>query len=423
MDDRLTPEEEQEQQTQDLPVSKGKSRRMKIFGILGGVGFVVFAGFALISGLTSSNTAPSRMTSAPNTQSAATGQGAPPAYQELVEKRNQEAAAAALKDNKSAVVTPGGSGAASLEDLNCTSQMKILEDRLRMQELERERMRAEIERMRAAAATASAKQQPSSGYDDYIDPKSKLHFQTPERFQEERGRVAARAQKLLDYWESPSGMANKYVITQASATSAPGGASITTKGNDDMSSSMKAGMKLYARLGTGINSDLAGAPVMAEILTGEYKGTRVIGNFKRSDEYLVLEFTTGTTQDGRSMKFRGVAIDVGTAMAGVADEVNNHYFTRYVALLGAAFLQGYGEIMRESMQQVQYVQTAQGESTPVQTTQGDTNKVMKGSLATVGAELANQLRKNIDRPPTVTMNSGSEIGILVVEPAVISTTN
>jgi type IV secretory pathway VirB10-like protein len=410
MDDRLIDPMEQ-----GLPEEKPKSKKKAVIMTAIIMSFLLFSAYAFISKVATKPVPPSRVTDAPKAEGVATGQDASPAYNELVEKRNEAAAQVAVQTGESAIVTPGGAAAQDVAEADCADGIKEMERQMALLAAEKERMRQEMERLRAN----SQRQGPPAGYDDYYDRESKTKFQSPERYQRERDRNMVVAQQLVEKWSAAPGFAQVAFASQRGQTqpSTPS-AGCPTGDCPEQYSQVPAGTILYATLETGINSDVAGVPVMAQIRRGALKGARVIGNFKRSDDYVVLQFSSGTSPQGLPMQMNGVAVDVGTRMAGVADDVNKHYFQRYGALLGAAFLQGYGEIMRESLRQVNYVQTAEGESTPVETTDDDNVKVIKGSLSTVGAELANQLRKSADRPPTVTMYPGSEIGILVVEPVI-----
>lgn len=411
MDERLEPME------QDLPEPKpSKKKALILAGVI--VSALAFAFYSFVAGVGKPPVPSSTVTQAPKAEGVATGQGAPDAYKNLVEKRNEEAAQVASETGKSSILTPGGAPIQDLGASNCTESIQQMEQRLAALAAEKERMRVEMERLR----TNAQKQPASVGYDDYYDKASKTRFQSGERYQQERERNAAIAQKLVEKWSAAPGFASVSYAQPSAQSSSSGGGQVAGCPTGDCPDvgQIPAGTILYATLETGINSDVAGVPIMAQVRRGALKGARLIGNFKRSDDYVVLQFASGTSPQGSPLKMNGVAVDVGTRMAGVADDVDNHYFQRYGALLGAAFLQGYGEIMRESLRQVEYVQTADGESTPVQTTSDDNAKVVKGSLATVGAELANQLRKSADRPPTVTMYPGSEIGILVVEPVVFA---
>jgi intracellular multiplication protein IcmE len=410
MDERnLDPQED------GLPEAQPRSKKKAAVITAVIMGFLVFAAYGLFSQLGGPKTPPSKVAVTPKAEGVATGQGAPEAYRELVDKRNEGAAQEASESGGSAVVTPGGAPVKSVDAEDCSESIKEMEKRIAALAADKERMRKEMERLRAN----SQKQGPSVGYDEYRDKDTGVRFQSAERYQQERERNMQIAQNLVERWSSAPGFAQVSYAQQGQT--APGNTADSGCVSGDcleLFGQIPAGTILYATLETGINSDVAGIPIMAEVRRGALKGARLIGNFKRSDDYVVLQFSSGTSPQGAPLKMNGVAVDIGTRMAGVADDVNRHYFQRYGALLGAAFLQGYGEIIRESLRRVEYVSTAEGESTPVETTDDDNTKVLKGSLATVGAELANQLKKSADRPPTVTMYPGSEIGILVVEPVI-----
>lgn len=411
MDDRLIEPLEQE-----LPAPKPRSKKVALISTGVVMVVLIFVVYTFVGKMMSPKTPPSKMGQAPTAAGVATGQDATPAYSNLVEKRNEEAAQAAVETGGTAIVTPGGASATDVIAPDCTDDIRALQNQMSLLEADKERMRVEMERLRS-----QTQRQPASlGYDDYYDKETKTRFQSPERYQQERERNMLIAQKLMDQWSAAPGFSQvAYKAPKSESVSSTGVVGECPTGDcAELYGKIPAGTILYATLETGINSDVSGVPVMVQVRRGALKGARLIGNFKRSDDYVVLQFTSGTAPTGATLTMNGVAVDVGTRMAGVSDDVDNHYFQRYGALLGAAFLQGYGEIMRESLRSVEYVQTSEGESNAVETTDDDTTKVLKGSLATVGAELANQLRKSADRPPTVTMYPGSEIGILVVEPVI-----
>lgn len=409
MDDRLN-----EQLDQEVPASKPKSKKMALLYTAIIMSVLIFSVYTFISKMSSTPVPPSKVGGAPKAEGVATGQDTTPAYNKLVEKRNEEAAQTAVETGGTAIVTPGGDAIQDAMAPDCSQSIKDLERQMAVLAADKERMRIEMERLRS-----QTQRQPASvGYDDYYDKQTNTHFQSPERYQQKRERNQAIARQLVDQWSVAPGFAQTSYHQAQPVQNGESDSGCPTGDCAELYNQVPAGTILYATLETGINSDVAGIPIMAQIRRGKLKGARLIGNFKRSDDYVVLQFTSGTSPDGAPIAMNGVAVDVGTRMAGVADDVNRHYFQRYGALLGAAFLQGYGEIMRESLRQVNYVSTSEGESTPIETTDDDNVKVMKGSLATVGAELANQLRKSADMPPTVTMYPGSEIGILVVEPVV-----
>lgn len=174
-----------------------------------------------------------------------------------------------------------------------------------------------------------------------------------------------------------------------------------------------AGTIFNAILETAINSDEP-SPVLAKIVSGPLNGTRLIGSMNRVGGKVILQFSTASMPNApKSMKLSAIAIDPNTTRTGLATDVDNHYFLKYGVLLGAAFLGGYADAI--SRQNTTTVTTPEGNvvSTQGQLSSKDINRMAVGS---VGKELANQTKQSVQGlQPTVTVDSGSAIGILLME--------
>lgn len=175
----------------------------------------------------------------------------------------------------------------------------------------------------------------------------------------------------------------------------------------------KAGTIYNAVLETGINSDEP-SPVLAKIVGGELKGTRLIGRMTTSGEKVVVEFGTASVPNmPSSIRLNSVAVDPATSRTGLATDVDRHTFLRYGVLLGAAFLGGYADAIAQ--QNTTSTVTPQGS---VVTTKGtiDNKQINQQAIGSVGKELANQTRTTVQTlKPTITVDAGTAIGILIME--------
>lgn len=174
----------------------------------------------------------------------------------------------------------------------------------------------------------------------------------------------------------------------------------------------KAGTIYHAVLETGINSDEP-SPVLAKIVSGKFKGARLIGNMVTSGSKVVVEFNTISLPDQpTSLKIKAVAVDPGTARTGLASDVNNHYFLKYGILLASTFLGGYADAVAQQNTN----QTVSNGTVVV--TKGNFNNqqlAMQG-FGSVGKELANETRQQTQNlKPTITVDSGIAIGVLLME--------
>lgn len=172
---------------------------------------------------------------------------------------------------------------------------------------------------------------------------------------------------------------------------------------------VRAGSVVPAVMLTAINSDEPG-PVLAQIVTGPLKGARLIGQMVSSDQRVVVQFSS-LSMPGASQTFNisSFAIDPDTSRTGLATDVNNHYFLRYGLGLAAAFISGYGEAVQNS-----------GSTTTTNTFGGTTTimgdmthkQIAESAFGKVGQKLGSELDKETNRAPTVTVASGTSIGVL-----------
>ena len=175
----------------------------------------------------------------------------------------------------------------------------------------------------------------------------------------------------------------------------------------------KAGTIFNAVLETAINSDEP-SPVLAKIVSGDLKGTRLIGKISNAGEKVVIQFSTASIPSmATSVKFDAVAVDPGTSRTALASDVDHHYFLRYGVLLGSAFLGSYADALANKNSTTTV--TPEGS---IITTRGElSNKDMsRQALGTVGKELATDTRARTQGlQPTITVHAGVPIGILVTE--------
>ncbi len=180
-----------------------------------------------------------------------------------------------------------------------------------------------------------------------------------------------------------------------------------------MKSPLKSGDVLYAVVDTGINSDVP-STTMATVVAGKFKNYKLLGSFRRFDERLIVAFNRIITPEGEEYSIDSYAIDPGTTQASVASRVNTRFFERWGGLIAAAFLEGFGSAKRYSgAESYSYNVGGTYEDTFAW---GDYSVEDQAWIAAgnVGQRAAGIMEKNFDRPPTVYLDAGAEIGILVV---------
>ena len=222
-----------------------------------------------------------------------------------------------------------------------------------------------------------------------------------------QSQMQSQAQQLLSAWgNNPT---QKIQETTIKSSSTGKGGSVSGRVNQKTQGQViKAGTILFAVLNTGINSDQQ-SPIMATIVNGDLKGSKLIGAFKREDKKVVLSFTTLSVPSIRnSISVNAFAIDANTARTALADNVDNHYLLRYGALFSASFLSGLGKAIDTSGS------TKIDNFFGVSTTHDTYNigQTVASALGQVGDEFSNAAQDLYNTPPTVTVDAGTGIGIL-----------
>lgn len=172
---------------------------------------------------------------------------------------------------------------------------------------------------------------------------------------------------------------------------------------------VRAGTVVPGVMITAINSDNPG-PVLAQIVTGPLKGARLIGQMRSSNTAVVVQFTQLSIPGAQqTFQINAYAVDQTTARTGMATDVDNHYFLRYGLGLAAAFVEGYGDAVSSAGSTT--TTNAFGGTTTVL---GDmTHKqIAESAMGKVGSKLGSELEKDTNRAPTVTVDSGTPLGLL-----------
>ena len=177
---------------------------------------------------------------------------------------------------------------------------------------------------------------------------------------------------------------------------------------------LKPGDLLYAVIETGVNSDVPSA-VMATVASGKYKNARLLGKFQRFEERLVLAFSRIILPSGEDLQIEGYAVDPSTSEASVASSVDTHFFSRWGGLVASAFLEGLGSAKRYSGSQSTIYGTNNGDTTDQMVwntySLSDQAWIAAGK---VGEKAGKIFERNFERPPTVYLESGTPVGVLVL---------
>lgn len=178
---------------------------------------------------------------------------------------------------------------------------------------------------------------------------------------------------------------------------------------------IKAGTVYYGTIDTAINSDEPG-PVMATVVSGPYKGGRLLGTLTYQKQAVMLSFNVLTLRDfPKSISVNVVAIDQNTARTGLSTETDNHYLYRYGSIFAAAFIQGYGQAFQTSGSTI----TSNGLSTQSSTPDLSPSGKFFVALGNVGQQFNTQAQLAFNTPPTVRVASGTPVGLLFLSDAAL----
>ena len=149
---------------------------------------------------------------------------------------------------------------------------------------------------------------------------------------------------------------------------------------------------------------------MVEVVSGPYRGARVVGSFQRLNEHLVLRFSELAAPDGSVHDIAGFAIDPATDRTAVRTDVDNHVLERWGGLVAASFLEGFGEAVERSGTSAHTTIYGSGWSVPDYSL-GEEMWIAAGKA---GERAANALDRGFGRAPTVTLESGTAMGVLLL---------
>ena len=180
---------------------------------------------------------------------------------------------------------------------------------------------------------------------------------------------------------------------------------------------LSVGDMLYAVVDTGVNSDVP-SPVMATVTSGKYRKTRLIGQFKRFDERLVLTFNRALPPGGEAVQINAYAVDPNTTHASVASSSDTHFFERWGGLVASAFLEGLGDAKRFSGAQSTvygYGNGVNGTTDQMVWNDYSIQDQMWIAAGKVGEKASRIFERGFDRPPTVYLDAGAPIGVLIMD--------
>ena len=175
-----------------------------------------------------------------------------------------------------------------------------------------------------------------------------------------------------------------------------------------------AGTIEYAQLITEANTDAPGA-VLAQIISGPLQGSRLIGTFAATRNYLTLNFNT-VVVDGVSLAISAVAIDPDTTLPGLVTDVDRRYFERIALPMAAAFVEGLTDAISNSGTTTVFIE---GDTVSESTSDQDTREEVASGVSEAGSAAAELLQEEADAiQPMLKIAAGTPMGVLFIQPVI-----
>lgn len=244
-----------------------------------------------------------------------------------------------------------------------------------------------------------------------------------QRIQTMVGAMAAQAGQLVNAWqpdtqlyragEEPKTAAEK---TQSGDNASGSTTTTTTKTTTPAGPTLiKAGTIIFAVLDTAVNSDYPDSPVLATIVDGPYKGSKLLGKLTTTKgvsgqlDRVSLNFTLMNKDEWDKAKtVTAYAIDPDTARSVLASNVDYHYLQRFGAIMATSFVQGYANAISMSSSTT----TTGIFGTSATRPELSPSQKMATAIGQMGQTLGQATQNYINIPPTVKVDSGVGLGIL-----------
>lgn len=177
---------------------------------------------------------------------------------------------------------------------------------------------------------------------------------------------------------------------------------------------LPAGEVVYSQLLLEANSDIPG-PIVALIVSGPFNGSRVLGTFKKEEEYLIMQFNTLVSKEGHSVPINAVAVNPDTTLTGLATDVDHRYWQRIVIPAAVSFIRGMGDAIAETGSTT--VTVGAGDATVSQDSSDlDTEQELAKATSEAADKVGEVLDEEADVEILVRVKAGTPMGLLFVEP-------
>ncbi len=167
------------------------------------------------------------------------------------------------------------------------------------------------------------------------------------------------------------------------------------------------GRGIFAHPIIALSSDQT-SPVILQADSGPIAGDRMIGSFSRENDRLIININQ-IIHNGQSIDCAGFVIAPDTMEAAVASGVNQHYISRFLLPAAAAFVEGLGNAIETTSNQVQVLSPLGGATT-------STNLNFHQQLGVAAGAAAQQIGTTLDQDapkgPTISLDANVAVGVM-----------
>ncbi|MCC6597200.1 MAG: DotG/IcmE/VirB10 family protein [Alphaproteobacteria bacterium] len=371
-------------------------------GIIAGVVILIFSAMAFFGGK-KQIVDPSYVGEASEINAPPGTQEASQAYVKAIEEADEAAVELAYREGTSAlpvpVQPPVGVISVPNQDPNAEDPLQ------RWRRLQEERLQREMEQ---SATLAPETEEQNAAQAEAVAALSEAMAQQMSSILETRGQILISSKVL-----TPPDFLKK--LNEDKLDAQNNAIDNVISGNESVGEVLlPAAQIVYAQLLTEANTDAPG-PVLAQIVSGPLKGSRILGTFEEKEELLTLNFDT-VVVDGESISIDAVALDPKTTLPAMATEVDHRYFKRVILPAAAAFVQGMASAVAESGRTSV---TIQGETVAESTDEASNEQEVATGIQEAGEELQTILTEMADKTKVmVKIHAGTPLGILFLEPVV-----
>lgn len=172
---------------------------------------------------------------------------------------------------------------------------------------------------------------------------------------------------------------------------------------------MRAGRMTMATTDMALNSDVGG-PVAVTIRSGPLRNAQLIGGFERAETWLRINLNRLVTAD-ETLSISAIALDMDTTLNAVEGDVDRHIMERYGWWGIGTVLNAIGKAAESNADSRIVV----SDGTVIQDMESDSKRETKIALGELGQDLGEIMQDRLNRPITVSLNVGDEIGIFFLD--------